>query len=195
MAQPTLILITGFARSGKDTLAEGIVAGSSGNNPILRLNFADSLKKAANNFLYDIGLLGEFVNFYDETFKSRHRDMLVALGAGARSINKSVFADLMIDQCLEYEVQQNGRPPVVICSDWRYVNELYVAKGRLGEIGWRIVTIMVQTPGIDAANQEEGLSIGQITREISTDFSYAFRPQSAYQIHVEGKQLAAKLGI
>lgn len=195
MEQPTLILITGFARSGKDTLAEGIVAGRSDKNPILRRNFADSLKNAANNFLGELGLLGEFVNFHDETFKSRHRDMLVALGAGARSINKSVFADIFADDCVRFQALNPDRPAVVIASDWRYINELYVARGRLAEIGWRIVTVMVQTSGVDAANQEEGLSIGQITREVSTDYSYAFRPQSAYQIHVEGKQLAGKLGI
>lgn len=121
--------------------------------------------------------------------------MLVALGAGARSINKSVFADIFADDCVRFQALNPDRPAVVIASDWRYINELYVARGRLAEIGWRIVTVMVQTSGVDAANQEEGLSIGQITREVSTDYSYAFRPQSAYQIHVEGKQLAGKLGI
>lgn len=196
MAQPTLILITGYARSGKDTLAEGLVRGASGAFPILRRNYADSLKAAANTFLQEVGIFNEFVNFNNEAFKTKHRDILVALGAGARSVNASVFADILVEDCLAFEAdQRDGRPPVVITSDWRYLNELYVARGRLEELGWRIVTVMVQTGGIEAANQEEGLSIGEIVRNIAPDYTYAFRPQSAYQIHVEGKQLAAKLAI
>jgi hypothetical protein len=196
MAQPTLILITGYARSGKDTLAEGLVRGASGAYPILRRNYADSLKAAANTFLQEVGILNEFVNFNNEAFKTKHRDILVALGAGARSVNASVFADILVEDCLAFEAdQRDGRPPVVIASDWRYANELYVARGRLEELGWRIVTVMVQTPSIEAANQEEGLSIGEIVRNIAPEHTYVFRPQSAYQIHVEGKQLAAKLGI
>lgn len=195
MDKPTLILITGFARAGKDTLADGIIMGSSGSFSILRRNYADSLKDAGNNFLEDIGLRSPTVDFKNEPFKVRHRDMLVALGAGARSINPSVFADLFVDACLEFEVQNGpkGKPPLVIASDWRYVNELRVPQARLA--GWRIVTVMIDTAGITAANEEEGLSIGQITRDVAPDFCYAFRPDSAHKIYAEGKQLAARLGL
>jgi hypothetical protein len=195
MDKPTLILITGFARAGKDTLADGIVMGSSGSFKILRRNFACALKDAGNNFLEDIGLRSTLVDFKNDAFKVRHRDMLVALGAGARSINPSVFADLFVDTCLEFQIEAapKGKNPLVIASDWRYVNELKVPQARLA--GWRIVTVMIDTAGVGAANEEEGLSVGQITREIAPDFCYAFRPDSAHKIYAEGKQLAARLGL
>ena len=195
MAQPTLILIAGYARAGKDTLADGIVCGTSGSHKILRRNFATALKDAGNNYLADVGLLTETENFYNEKFKILNRDMLVALGAGARSIKKDVFADLFVNACMEYEVQVGPNPPLVVASDWRYSNELRVCQARLAGIGWRIVTVMIETAGVTAANEEEGVSIGQIAREVSPDFVYAFRPDSAHKIYAEGKQLAARLGL
>lgn len=197
MDKPTLILITGYARAGKDTLADGIVMGSSGASKILRRSFADSLKDAGNNFLADIGLHSTLNDFKNESFKIRHRDMLVALGAGARSINPSVFADLFVNACMEFEVQTGvkKKPPLVIASDWRYINELRVPEARLGGIGWRIVKVMIETAGVTAANEEEGLSIGQIIRDVPPDFQYAFRQDSAHKIYAEGKQLAARLGL
>lgn len=197
MAQPTLILITGYARAGKDTLADGIIGGASGSSKILRRSFADSLKDAGDNFLEDIGLRSDSANFRNEAFKIRHRDMLVALGAGARSINPNVFADLFVNACMDFEVQTGpaGKPPLVVASDWRYVNELRVSEFRLLGIGWRIVKVMIETAGVTAANEEEGVSIGKIAREVAPDFVYAFRPDSAHKIYAEGKQLAARLGL
>ena len=195
MDKPTLILITGFARAGKDTLADGIIMGSSGSFRVMRRNYADALKDAGNNFLDDIGLRSTLIDFKNEGFKVRHRDMLVALGAGARSINPDVFADLFVDACLGFEIESGpkGKLPLVIASDWRYINELRVSQARLA--GWRIVTVMIDTAGVTAANEEEGLSIGQITRDVAPDFCYAFRPDSAHKIYTEGKQFAARLGL
>jgi hypothetical protein len=198
MRQPTLVLISGYARAGKDTLADGIIAGSSGSHRILRRNFADSLKLAGNNFLSDVGLYVEnTVDFKCETFKIRHRDMLVALGAGARSINASVFADLFVNACMEFEIESadEGKPPLVLCSDFRYLNELRIPQARLAGLGWRIITVMVETAGVIPANEEEGVSIGQIVREVPVDFSYAFRPNSGHKVYAEGKQLAGRLGV
>ena len=41
MAAPTLVLISGFARAGKDTLASGLLEWST--RPAEHINFADAL--------------------------------------------------------------------------------------------------------------------------------------------------------
>ena len=47
MSAPTLVLISGFARAGKDTLAEGILEWS--RRPSRKTSFASHLKDAAND--------------------------------------------------------------------------------------------------------------------------------------------------
>ena len=81
----TIVLLSGYARSGKDTFAEGMIRYSQ---DIKRIAFADALKDAANDFSINLGLS---VNFHDDTVKATHRETLVALGRFARSIHKDVF--------------------------------------------------------------------------------------------------------
>lgn len=193
MAPPTLILITGYARSGKDTLAGGILAGAATPH-FVKLNFADFLKSAANTFMQAVGLFikGDR-DFNEDDFKIRKRKFLVDAGTFARSINVDVFANLFVRKC-ENAAAAWDDGIVVVCSDWRYVNEYKVARG-LESAGWRIITIRIDTTGIDAANEEEGQSIGAITREIPIGLSYSFQPASKDKIHAEGIFIARQLGI
>ena len=57
MAPPTLVLIAGFARAGKDTLANGLLEWST--RPAEHINFADALKEAGNHFLDYLQLDGD----------------------------------------------------------------------------------------------------------------------------------------
>lgn len=186
MSAPTLILISGYARAGKGTLANGILEWSK--RPAAHVNFADALKDAANVFLADLGLPGDF---HDEAFKVAHRDFLVAAGRFGRSLNRNVFAENLarwVTLCCDGA----DRPvETVVCSDWRYLNELHVCRDYLYTKGWRIRTIYVETVGVLPANDEEAWSVREIDGHAPYDAVYLFRPYSVNEIKEEGRRLAA----
>ena len=184
----TVVLITGYARAGKDTFARGMMQASKGIDVIEHLNFADALKMGLNEMLAIFGQLSDETNFFDERFKSQNRDVLVTAGRFARSLDRNVFANAF---CNRIKDNFNGS---VICSDWRYLNELQVVRNDLGKTH-RIVTVRVNTVGIEAANEEEGLSIGEITREVPIDYEYTFMPNGKTHIEAEGRELARRLGL
>jgi hypothetical protein len=189
----TVILITGYARAGKDTLAEGIELGAT--KPVVRLNFADMLKQACDCYLQvlDLGGSGSSRTFRNEAFKVKHRDFLVAAGSFARTIDRDVFALAFTRQCNR---EATGSQDVtVVCSDWRYTNELTIVKYILGDLGWNVVTVQIGTTGVEAANEEEGKSIGDIVRNTPIHVSYGFKPDSKQAIVAEGKSLARQLGL
>lgn len=185
----TLILITGFARCGKDTLADGIVKGSK--NLVVKMSFADELRRRCDLFLTQLGLSGDDgPSFFEEGFKIRNRHFLVSAGVLARSIDKDYWANVVVDNCAKYE--NNGKVTIVV-PDWRYMNEKLVADRKLP--GWKIVTVRVHTVGEDPANQEEAISIGEITRSLACDYEYWFAPSSADKIRKQGQDLARILVI
>lgn len=190
-----VILITGYARAGKDTLAEGLQLGASKH--VVRLNFADMLKQACDCYLQilDLGGSGSSRTFRNEAFKVKHRDFLVAAGVFARSIDRDVFAIAFTRQCLREARAQPGEDLTVICSDWRYMNELTIVKSMLGMHGWNVVTVHINTIGVSAANEEEGKSIGEIIRNTPIHANYGFKSDSKEAIVAEGKNLARQLGL
>jgi len=193
-----VILITGYARAGKDTLADGITLAA--RNPVVHLNFADVLKQACDSYMQSlsIGGSGATNTFRNESFKVRHRDFLVAAGTFARTMDRDVFALAFTRQCQLVARCNNsiGIGTNVVCSDWRYVNEVGIVTTILQSEGlWNVHKVIVRTTGVDAANEEEGKSIGQITREVSFDHDYTFLPDSRQRILNEGKDLARKLGL
>jgi hypothetical protein len=193
----TLILITGFARSGKTTLADGIVAGAK--SEVSHFNFADALKQSCDSWMasLDIGEADSKNSFYNEEFKVKHRGFLVTAGEFARSIDQDVFARFVIRHCdmrASYCADENI-DCVVVCSDWRYPNEFYAPFLELTMDGWMIVTIHIETVGVFPANEIEGLTIGQIIRDIPISYSLMFSPDTAQVIRDEGKHIARQLSI
>ena len=190
-----VILITGYARAGKDTLAEGLQLGAM--KRVVRLNFADMLKQACDCYLQvlDLGGSGSSRTFRNEAFKVKHRDFLVAAGTFARSIDRDVFVLAFTRQCRREADVHPGEDIAVVCSDWRYTNELGIVKYILGDLGWDVVTVQVGTAGVEAANEEEGKSIGDIIRNTPIHVSYGFKPDSKEAIVAEGKNLARQLGL
>ena len=185
----TVVLITGFARSGKDTLANGMIEASKDQDFIEHLNFADCLKLGLNEMLATFGQLTDETNFFTEKFKAKHRDMLVSAGRFARSLDRNVFASAFCNRITDFRFDNN-----IICSDWRYLNELEVVKKELGNT-YRIVTVKVSTVGVDQANEEEGLSISEIIRDVKFDYEFSFMPNSKTHIEAEGRELARRLGL
>jgi len=192
LPKPTVVLITGYARAGKDTLFQGMFRGSKAA-PI-HINFASFLKSAADSFLNHLEIEE---TFEDEQFKVKHRNTLVALGKFARSINRDVFADqfVALAQYYQKDCSRAGIPlRPIICSDWRYVNEYQVVRHKLMPT-FRVITVRVNTFGIEAANEEEGLSIGEITREIPLDYEFTFKPNSKDYILKAGEELARTIAL
>jgi len=185
MAAPTLVLISGFARAGKDTLASGLLEWST--RPAEHINFADALKQAGNHFMDYLGLEG---NFMAEDFKCENRDALVAMGRFARRLDKDVFARHFANWVPVMKHHDSVSPETVVCSDWRYINELRVCQDILWEKGWKVRTVYVSTAGIGPANDEELDSIAEIRASHSFDQEYIFKPNARQQIMSEGRILA-----
>ena len=185
MAAPTLVLICGYARAGKDTLASGILEWST--RPARKQNFADYLKDAANDYLMSLNLEGDFHN---EAFKVQHRDFLVAAGRLARSLDEDIFAKNLANFIPIQMTPGEQAPETVVCSDWRYVNELEVTQDILHEIGWKVRTIYVSTAGIGPANNEELESILAIREQYAFDLEITFAPNSRNTIMQEGRYIA-----
>jgi len=180
-APQTIVLLSGYARSGKDTFAEGMTRYS---NAVKRIAFADALKDAANDFAYHLGLTA---NFFDETFKKEHRDTLVAMGRFARSMHKDVF----IFNLTESAKKERGH---VVIPDTRYINEVVVTKQLMGEVrGWRVVHLHIETEGVGPANEEEATSIREMLEGVIPDQTYVFKPNSAVTIREVGASVAKHL--
>jgi hypothetical protein len=193
-----VILITGYARAGKDSLAEGISLAASG--PVAHLNFADVLKQACDSYMQSLGIGGSGATntFRNESFKVRHRDFLVSAGKFARSLDRDVFVLAFTRQCKLIAKCNNGIGigTTIVCSDWRYMNEVGIVSFILQKEGlWNVHKVIVRTSGVEAANEEEGKSIGEITREVAFDHDFTFLPDSRQRILNEGKDLARKLGL
>jgi hypothetical protein len=181
----TLVLICGYARAGKDTLGSGILEWSERNCE--KVNFADALKDSANVFLDCLNLQGDF---HDDRFKDNNRRFLVACGTFARDLKPSVFADIMAENVAQ-GYDDDGMPlETVVCTDWRYLNELIICQKVLIPLGWRVRTVYISTAGISAANPEEANSICEIRDLVRFDQEYHFDVNQRNQIMHEGRMLA-----
>jgi len=184
---PTLVLIAGFARAGKDTLATGILEWS--RRPAAKLNFADVLKEGGNAFMEYLHLQDRG-NFFHEQFKVEHRDFLVAAGKFARSLNRDVFAEHLANWTPCQEAPDGEVCQTVVCSDLRYLNEIQVCQEILTPLGWRVRTVYLATAGVYHANDEEFYSILDMKANHRFDQEYIFRPNARQDIINEGRRLA-----
>ena len=177
----TIVLLSGYARSGKDTFAEGMIRYSQ---DIKRIAFADALKDAANDFSINLGLS---VNFHDDTVKATHRETLVALGRFARSIHKDVF----VYNLTEAATRERGH---VVVTDTRYINEVVVTKQLMNEVrGWRVIHLHIETEGVGPANDEEAASIREMLEGCIPTQTYVFKPNTAVILREVGKSVAKHL--
>ena len=192
----TVVLISGYARAGKDTFADGMLS-ESPDFGIWKRSFASTLKDAANSYLDDCGLYDEEngASFNDEEFKIKHRDILVTLGRFARFIDKDVFASKLM-KCFASVVDGiRPNPFHIIVPDWRYINELRVAKEWAETNGWRVITVRIDRAGLHPANEEEAMSLAEIRRESPCDYEYIFAEGQTEAIKDAGRKLAAQLGL
>lgn len=149
MRRPTLFLITGFSRAGKDTLADALVERLAGARKVA---FADALKSAGNLFLERLDL-HSLADLRMDSDKVRFRDFLVAGGKMARALRPTVFADIAAGNARDLLL--SGRCAVI--SDWRYLNELEaVSRICCPHV---IRTVYLGRRGLGPANEEEALTV------------------------------------
>lgn len=212
--KPTVILITGYARSGKDTFSDAlerncIKAVAKGIAVTGRTAFGDTLKDAANGFLDELGLHdhayrrvateqgvayeGPF--FHDEEFKKRWRSVLVELGTMARAIDRDVFVRKTATDVFEALTDPafDNLANLEIVTDCRYLNELMYFKDRMGK-SIRVITVRVHTADVDPANEEEAMSIAEIQREVCFDAEFYWRLGDLEQIDRSARHLLEGIG-
>ena len=78
----------------------------------------------------------------------------------------------------------------VVCTDWRYLNELIVCQKLLIPLGWKVRTVYISTSGISAANSEEANSICEIRDIVRFDQEYHFDTEQRQLIMHQGRMLA-----
>ena len=182
---PTIILLSGYARAGKDTFARGIK--EQGYN-VMTTSVAYGLKEISDDYLAGLGLQNDqTMSFFNDSFKAKYREFLVAGGRFARSINKDIFIDQLIERIDPIKNMD------VVVTDWRYINE--INKVREMMISWRIITVYIETLGNFASNEEEALSIAEMRRAMACDYEFYFAPDSEKAIVKTGRDFARELSL
>lgn len=166
MNTPMLILITGVARSGKDTLANSLTPILAHKNRVRTIRFADMLKRRCDDILRQMGVWSPSNSFFNEDFKVRNRDMLVAVGRTARSIDRDVFVRQAWNEALDFVAPIGLEPKVVIIPDWRYLNE---HDFMVDLFPGRIIRIHIQRPGYGPANEEEDASLRELFGKVEIE--------------------------
>lgn len=185
MSKPTIVLLCGYARAGKDTFALGMSDAVGAD--LARTSFAFALKEAGDLYLAKLGVHDPDNSFFSERFKLAHRAFLVEAGRTARAVNPDVFVNALVDRVKDFQKTH------VVVTDWRYRNEYEVIQRDLGRAGWKVRTVWLETIGTFAANEEEALTIAEIRRNLPFDYEFYFRPNSAEAVYDEGKRFAATL--
>lgn len=161
-----IIPIAGFARSGKDTLANAIYDHLAEDEPEMSavvLKFADALKEGLQVSLDEAGVEVDCFT-EDAVKKAALRPLLVAYGEYCRSQNPNVWVDKVVDniklwsEALSDEPETTGS--VILIPDLRYANEYQKLEALCVKHGWSYVPIYIERQFNQPANAAEAESIG-----------------------------------
>jgi hypothetical protein len=188
------VLICGYSRAGKDTLADGMLLPNLKNLDFTyKVAFADQLKEIADEVLGLANLRHSLKDtFHNDTFKVKNRNALVHLGVAMRSIDPDVWVDLALRRSNFPSAVETAGVNLIV-TDWRYLNEYRRAKELLPD--FKVVTVYIETVGLHPANEEEAKSIAEIKREIPWDYEFYFSPNSSNAILKQGSNLSLTLGL
>lgn len=150
-----VIVLCGYARSGKDSLFKGFHQ----NDPNCeRIAFADSLKSEIDGFLKNHLQISAWTEDTDE--KSIIRPMLVAYGEAMRKIELNHWLNKGLEK-----IDESSNKTYVF-TDARYINEL---KGIEEKYPNNSKFIRVKRQGNKPVNAEENSSFAVIDAEFSFD--------------------------
>lgn len=146
---PTYVLIGCSRRVGKDTFADYVQAELDWVGlQAIRTAFAEELRKeVALAFAGDPQL-----DFWtqDPVLKEEViRPLLIAWGCGRRRQDPDYWAR-KVQENAELRASFSMFRPIVVVSDWRYVNEL----NYLRKLGRSVISVCVSRPGAELAGEE-----------------------------------------
>lgn len=161
-----IIPIAGFARAGKDTLANAIFDHLEKDEPeysVIILKFADALKESLQASLNEAGVKADAFT-EDPLKKAALRPLLVAYGEYCRAQNRDVWVDKVIEEIniwTEETLEDTGSAgSVVLIPDLRYANEYEKLEAVCKKRGWEFVPIYIERQFNLPANDSEAESIG-----------------------------------
>jgi len=179
MSTKRIILISGYARSGKDSLANALKRELEIYKREARiLKFANALKEALQAALNRVGLGHIDVFTEDDEMKKFLRPLLVEFGKFARKMDKDVFVKALIK---DMEALFCGGVEVALISDCRYLNEAMLLRAWAKDTGSLITRLHIYRDGLDAANSEERYSIQDLNL-----FDRDFRERTFLEGDVDG---------
>lgn len=161
-----IIPIAGFARSGKDTLANAIFDHLENSEPdfsVVILKFADALKADIEQALSSQGLTAD-VWTEDTQKKAALRPLLVAYGEYRRSMDLDVWVNKVIGNINEWAEEAmpdaGSTHSLVLIPDLRYANEYEKIEALCLAKGYEFVPIYIERQFNVPANEHEAQSIG-----------------------------------
>lgn len=121
-----VILVTGYARAGKDTFASGLRACCP---TMVRVQFSSPLKEAA---CLAFRHFGQQVDFFDDSIKEqpRYREVLLAMGKAATDVQTGVFAEAAFVNVKRFLDQGYH----VVLTDWRRPIEYEIIRAGLSSM-------------------------------------------------------------
>lgn len=164
--KPILILLSGWAGSGKDAVA-AVLTGQFG---FRRFAFADPLKEAV------AAATGFPAAMFERPFKDRPlspsdtrtpRDLLIQHADAARARDPDIYSRAILESIRASDFRR------AVISDWRYRREGTVVSAPLAADGWTVLRIRVRRPGIlpSAAPIEHDLDSAEMGCWIDNDGS------------------------
>ena len=185
-----IVAISGYARAGKDTLADGLVSEFHHRDALaLKFKFATPLKRAVTRALAHVGVAFD-AETENEGAKSDVRPLLVAFAQFCRKKDPEVFARatlMAVDSHFKIGMD------VAVISDLRYRNEMEAVSEYCKETGTGILHVDIHRRGVFAAHQEELDSIESLLDSFymkSTFRDVAFSDRDVAGIHMYAAAVA-----
>lgn len=180
--EPKIVMISGYARSGKDTFASAVINGARNAH---RVSFAHELKEVANKTLWMLGL--GHIDMHRDEDKVKYRDLLIGIARAARAADPSIFARLACRRIDEIR----GAGAHVVITDWRYSNEHEYLCDKYGN--QNIVTVYLDREGNLPAHDEEKYSVGGILSSIHLNMSVFAKDGDVNDISLKGNWLGGRI--
>lgn len=165
-----IILISGFARSGKDTLADALKRRLQHVAPATT-KFALPLREALAKALKELGLHHVNVWTEDPAEKALLRPLLKEFGRYCRRLDKDVFVKATLQNVAALHVA--GWRTVLI-PDCRYLNEAQLVRAWGHEREIAVHRLHIVRSGNEAANDEEEQSIAELQLGDKADATSTF---------------------
>ena len=187
MSTKRIILISGFARSGKDTLANALLTEfEKANKEATLTKFANALKSALQLALNDVGL-GHIDVFTEDTAeKELIRPLFVEFGKYCRAKDKNVFVNRTLKD-VDAMLKQ-GKDAVVI-SDCRYLNEAQLVRAFGANELVNVDRFHIVRRHNNAANDEEANSIAHLNVNDTNAQSAGFEEGMVHHIEWWAKHI------